>query len=221
MSGGSVKLPMVIRTPAGCGTREGAHHSQSLEAWFMHTPGLKVVMPSTPYDAKGLFKAAIRDDGPVVFIQHRLLHPTTQEVPDGDWTVPLGVADVKREGKDLTVVAYSYGLHKAMQAAEALNNEISVEIVDPRTLTPLDVDTIEASARKTGRLLVMHEAPERSGAGAEIVKQVVARGVNYFKAAPRVLGVVDVPMPYSAPLEDACIPQVWDIVRVAREMMAE
>jgi pyruvate/2-oxoglutarate/acetoin dehydrogenase E1 component len=221
MSGGSVKLPMVIRTPAGCGTREGAHHSQSLEAWFMHTPGLKVVMPSTPYDAKGLFKAAIRDDGPVVFIQHRLLHPTTQEVPDGDWTVPLGVADVKREGKDLTVVAYSYGLHKAMQAAEALNNEISVEIVDPRTLTPLDVDTIEASARKTGRLLVMHEAPERSGAGAEIVKQVVARGVNYFKAAPRVLGGVDVPMPYSAPLEDACIPQVWDIVRVAREMMAE
>jgi pyruvate/2-oxoglutarate/acetoin dehydrogenase E1 component len=143
MSGGSVKLPMVIRTPAGCGTREGAHHSQSLEAWFMHTPGLKVVMPSTPYDAKGLFKAAIRDDGPVVFIQHRLLHPTTQEVPDGDWTVPLGVADVKREGKDLTVVAYSYGLHKAMQAAEALNNEISVEIVDPRTSIP--------SRRRRGR----------------------------------------------------------------------
>ena len=128
MSGGQVKCPMVIRTPAGCGTREGGHHSGSHEAWFMHSPGLKVVMPGTPYDAKGLFKSSIRDDGPVVFIQHRRLHPETQEVPEGEWLVPLGVADVKREGTDLTVVAYSYALDKALQAAEALQDEISIEV---------------------------------------------------------------------------------------------
>jgi pyruvate dehydrogenase E1 component beta subunit len=134
--------------------------------------------------------------------------------------VPLGEADVKREGTDITVVAMSYALVKAMKAAEALTDEISVEVVDPRTLVPLDVDTIAASVRKTGRLLVVHEAPERGGAGAEIVREVTARGVDCFKAPPRVLGGLNVPMPYSAPLEDACIPQVWDIVRVAREMAA-
>lgn len=219
MSGGQFKVPMVIKTPAGCGTREGGHHSQSLEAWFMHTPGVKVVMPSTPYDAKGLMKSSIRDDGVVVFIQHRLLHPQTQEVPEGEWLVPLGEADVKREGEDITVVAHSYALTKAMQAAEELADEIGVEVIDPRTLVPLDVDTIVASVRKTGRLLVVHEAPERGGAGAEIVRQVVAQGTDCLKAPPRVLGSKMTPMPYSPPLEDACIPQVHDIVRTAREMV--
>ena len=219
MSGGQFSTPMVIRTPAGCGTREGAHHSQSLEAWFMHTPGLKVVMPATPYDAKGLLKSAIRDDGVVLFIQHRLLHPQTQEVPEGEWLVPLGQADVKREGDDLTLVAYSHALTKALAAADELADEISVEVVDPRTLAPLDAETLAASTRKTGRLLVVHEAPAQAGAGAEIVRQVVERGVAHFTAPPRVLGSRHVPMPYSPPLEDACIPQVHDIVRAAREMV--
>ncbi|NLC58555.1 MAG: hypothetical protein GX774_17115, partial [Armatimonadetes bacterium] len=218
MSGGRVKVPLVIKTPAGCGTREGGHHSQSLEAWFMHTPGLKVVMPGTPADAKGLMKASIRDDGPVLFIQHRLLYPQAGPVPEGECLVPLGKAEVKRPGKDLTLVAYSYALTKALAAAEALKGEIEVEVVDPRTLVPLDVETLLASVRKTGRLLVVHEAPERAGAGAEIVRQVVAAGLEALKAPPRVLGSRNLPMPYSPPLEDACIPQVRDIIRAAREM---
>lgn len=220
MSGGQVKVPMVIRTPAGCGTREGGHHSGSHEAWFVHTPGLKVVMPSTPYDAKGLFKSSVRDDGPVVFIQHRLLHPQTQQVPEGEWLVPLGEADVKREGDDLTLVAVSYAMTKALDAAEALEDEVSIEVVDPRTLVPLDLDTILASVRKTGRLLVVHEAPERGGVGAEIVRRVVGADVDCLKAPPRVLGAAAVPMPYSPPLEDACIPQTGDIIEAAREMAA-
>jgi pyruvate/2-oxoglutarate/acetoin dehydrogenase E1 component len=218
MSGGSVKVPMVIRTPAGCGTREGGHHSQSLEAWFVHTPGLKVVMPSTPADVKGLMKSSIRDDGPVVFIQHRLLHPRTGPVPDGEHLVPLGKADVKREGTDITVVAASYAVVKALQAAEALEGEISVEVVDPRSLVPLDLGTILASIAKTGRLLVVHEAPQRGGIGSEIVRQVAEKGFDLLKAPPRVLGGRNLPMPYSPVLEDACIPQPGDIVRVVREM---
>lgn len=220
MSGGTVKVPMVIRTPAGCGTREGGHHSQSLEAWFVHTPGLKVVMPSSPADAKGLMKAAIRDDGPVVFIQHRLLHPLTGPVPEGEHLVPLGRADVKREGTDLTVVAVSYAVVKALQAAEALTGEISLEVVDPRSLVPLDLNTILASVAKTGRLLVVHEAPERGGIGSEIVRRVAEAGFDLLKAPPRVLGSRNIPMPYSPTLEDACIPQPGDIVRAAREMLS-
>ena len=219
MSGGRVNVPMVIKTPAGCGTREGAHHSQSLEAWFAHTPGLKVVMPSSAYDAKGLIKSSIRDDGPVVFIQHRLLHPQTEEVPDGEWLVPLGEADVKREGDDITVVAWSYGFHKVLQAAEVLDGEVGIEIVDPRTLVPLDIETILKSVRKTGRLLVVHEAPERGGFGAEVVRQVVEHGIDELKAPPRVMGSADLPMPYSPPVEDACIPQVADIVETVRQMV--
>lgn len=218
MSGGQFRAPMVIKTPAGGGTREGAHHSQSLEAWFMHTPGLKVVMPGTPADAKGLLKAAIRDDSPVVYIQHRLLHPLTGEVPDGDHVVPLGVADIKREGTDITLVAYSYALTKALAAAEALAGEISVEVVDPRTLVPLDVKTLAKSARKTRRMLVVHEAPERAGAGAEIVRQVVAADID-FLAPPQVLGSKPVAMPYSPPLEDFCLAQVSDIVARIRAMV--
>ncbi len=220
MSGGQVKVPLVIKTPAGCGTREGGHHSGSHEAWFMHTPGLKVVMPSTAADAKGLLKSAIRDDGPVVYIQHRLLHPQSGPVPEGEYLVPLGKADVKRAGTDLTLVATSYAVVKALAAAEALRNEISVEVVDPRSLVPLDLETILASVRKTGRLLVVHEAPERGGAGAEIVRQVVEQGVDFFKAPPRVLGSQNVAMPYSPPLEDAVIPQTRDIVHAVREMVS-
>jgi pyruvate/2-oxoglutarate/acetoin dehydrogenase E1 component len=218
MSGGQVKVPMVIKTPAGCGTREGGHHSGSLEAWFIHSPGIKVVMPATAYDAKGLLKSAIRDDGLVLFIQHRLLHPLTQQVPEGEWIVPLGKAEVKRTGREITVVSYSYALTKVLAAAEELAGSIDVEVVDPRTLVPLDVETILDSVAKTGRLLVVHEAPAQGGAGAEIVRQVSERGLKLLKAPPRVLGARHVPMPYSPPLEDACIPQVTDIVRAIREM---
>lgn len=218
MSGGEYKLPMVIRTPAGAGTRDGAHHSQSLEAWFLHTPGLKVVMPSCAYDAKGLMKSSIRDDGPVVYIQHRLLHPVRQAVPDGEWLVPLGQADVKREGGDITVVALGYAVHKALEAAERIADEVSVEVVDPRSLVPLDVEVILQSVEKTGRLLVVHEAPSRGGAGAEIVRRVTEEGFEHLRVPPRVFGGANVPMPYSPPLEDACLPQVEDIARVVREI---
>jgi len=218
MSGGKIKVPLVIRTPAGAGTREGAHHSQSLESWFVHVPGLKVVMPATPYDAKGLMKASIRDDGPVVFIQHRLLHPVEQSVPEGEWMVPLGRAEVRREGSDVTVVALSHAVHKALEAAEELDGEVGVEVVDPRSLVPLDVDTILASVDKTGRLLVVHEAPSRGGAGAEIVRRVVEQGFTLLRAPAKVLGGLNAPMPYSPPLEDRCLPQKEDIVRAARKL---
>ena len=217
MSGGQIQVPLVIRTPAGAGTREGGHHSQSLESWFVHSPGLKVVMPSTPADAKGLMKSSIRDNGPVVYIQHRLLHPMRQPVPEGEWLVPLGKADVKRDGADITVVAISYAVHKALDAAAGLAGEIDVEVIDPRTLVPLDIQAILQSVHKTGRLLVVHEAPTRGGVGAEIVRQVVEQGYEYLRSPPKVLGGLNTPMPYSPPLEDACLPQKEDIVVAIRE----
>ena len=220
MSGGQIRAPLVIRTPAGAGTREGGHHSGSLESWFVHTPGLKVVMPSDPYDAKGLMKSAIRDDGPVVFIQHRLLHQLArQQCPEGEWLVPLGQADVKRQGTDVTIVGVSVGVRKALEAAEALDGEVSVEVVDPRSLVPLDMNTILASVEKTGRLLVVHDAPRRGGVGAEIVRRVVEEGFHLLKKPPKVLGSLNTPMPYSAPLEDACLPQTCDIEQAVRVMI--
>ncbi len=220
MSGGQIKVPLVIRTPAGMGTREGGHHSGSLEAWFVHSPGIKVVAPTCAYDAKGLMKSAIRDDGPVMYIQHRLLHPLEGEVPDEEVLVPLGQADVKREGSDITIVGVSYGMVKVLEAAERLAGEISVEAVDPRTLSPLDVDTLVESVAKTGRLLVVHEAPTTGGVGADIVRQVVEKGFEHLKTAPKVLAGRYTAMPYSAPLEDQCLPQVDNIIAAAREMVA-
>ncbi len=217
MSGGNVDVPMVIRTPGGAGTREAGHHSQSLESWFVHSPGLKVVMPATAADAKGLMKSSIRDDGPVVYIQHRLLGDIEGVVPEGEYLVPLGKASVKRKGADVSVVAVSYALQKALQAAETLDGEIGVEVIDPRTLVPLDVETILRSVKKTGRLLVVHEAPARGGVGAEIVRQIAERGFEHLRKPPRVLGGLNTPMPYSASLEDACLPQTRDIVEAIRE----
>lgn len=219
MSGGVFGAPLVIKTPAGCGTREGAHHSQSLEAWLMHTPGLKVVMPSCASDAKGLIKSAVRDDSPVVFIQHRLLHGLSSPVPDGEHLVPLGQARVARAGSDVTVVATSYAVTKALAAADALAPDLEIEVIDPRSLVPLDLATIMDSVSRTGRLLVVHEAPERSGAGAEIVRRVAEEGFDLLQAAPVVLGSRNVPMPYSPPLEDAVIPQVADIAGAVRTLM--
>ena len=219
MSGGKFKVPMVIRTPGGAGTREAGQHSQSLESWFVHVPGLKVVMPSTPADAKGLMKSAIREDGPVVYIQHRLLGGIKDEVPDGDWLVPLGKAEVKRAGEDVTVVATSYAVHKALEAAAELEGDVSVEVVDPRSLVPLDLDTILESLAKTGRLLVVQDAPSRGGAGAEIVRQVSEHGFEHLRAPVKVLGGLNTPMPFSATLEDACVVNRGDVVDAIREVL--
>jgi len=218
MSGNTVEVPLVIRAPYGIGTREAAQHSQSLEAWFMHTPGLKVVMPASVYDAKGLLKTAIRDNDPVVFIENRKLYFKAEEVPEGEWLVPFGAAAVRCAGKDITVVALSGMVPKAIQAAESLNNEISVEVIDPRTLVPLDVETIASSVKKTGRLLITHEAPVRSGAGAEILRQVQERCFDWLDAPPVILGGLNTPIPFCPALEDVCVPQIPDIIARIREM---
>lgn len=220
MSGGQIKVPLVIRTPYGVGSREAAQHSQCLEAWFAHIPGLKVVMPATAYDAKGLLKTCIRGDAPVFFIENRMLYSVPEKVPEGERLIPLGQAAIKRAGKDITVVALSNMVPKMMQAAESLGKEISVEVIDPRTLVPLDADTIITSVRKTGRLLVVHDAPVRNGFGAEIVRRVVADAFDYLDAPPQVLGGLNTPIPFSPPLEDVCIPQVADIVSKIKEIVS-
>jgi pyruvate dehydrogenase E1 component beta subunit len=219
MSGGQFAMPVTLRAQAGAGTREAAQHSQSPEAWFVHTPGFKVAMPATAYDAKGLLKAAIRDDNPVLVIENRMLFFQEEQVPEGEWIVPLGQAAVAREGKDVTVVACGYARHKALEAAAQLEGLISVEVIDPRTLVPLDLETILGSVAKTGRLLVVHEAPTRAGVGAEIVRRVVAEGFDSLDAPPTVLGGADLPMPFSPGLEDACLPQVETIIAAVRALL--
>jgi len=221
MTGGQLKVPMVLRTPAGCGTGAAAQHSQSLEAWMAHVPGLKVIMPATPYDAKGLLKAAIRDDNPVVFFEHKLLYKLKGEVPEEDYILPIGKADVKKEGKDVTIVSYSYALIKALNAAKALESEgISAEVVDIRTLVPLDEETIVNSVKKTGRVLVVHEACKTGGFGGEIVSRIVESEAFYYLDAPvRRLGGADLPIPYNPKLERMVVPQEEDIVAAVREIV--
>ena len=220
MSGGQFTMPVTIRAQAGAGTAEAAQHSQSLEAWFTHVPGFKVVMPATAYDAKGLLKSAIRDNNPVLVIENRVLFYKEEEAPDGTWVVPIGKADVAREGTDITVLAIGYTRRKALAAAEQLAQEISVEVVDPRSIQPLDIKAILASVRKTGRLLIVHESPTRCGVGAEIVRRVVAEGFDALVAPPKVLGGADLPIPFSPPLEYACLPQEETIVAAIREVVA-
>ena len=220
MSGGQFTMPVTIRAQAGAGTAEAAQHSQSLEAWFTHVPGFKVVMPATAYDAKGLLKSAIRDDNPVLVIENRVLFYKEEEVPEGEWVVPLGKADVVHAGTDVTVVAVGYTRRKALAAAEALADHISVEVIDPRTIHPFDIETALASVKKTGRLLVIHESPTRCGVGAEIVRRVVAEGFEHLKAPPTVLGGADVPIPFSPPLEQACLPQEETIISAVEELVS-
>ncbi len=216
MSAGQFSLPVTIRAQAGVGTVEAAQHSQSFEAWFAHTPGFKVCMPATVYDAKGLLKSAIRDDGPVLVIENRRLFFEEEEVPEGEWVVPLGQAEVVREGTDVTVVALGYTRRKALAAADRLAGAVSVEVIDPRTLVPLDMATIAASIRKTGRLLVVHEAPTRNGFGAEVVRRVTAECFDDLDSPPQVLGGADLPIPFSPTLEAACIPQEDSILAAIR-----
>jgi len=219
MFGGSVELPLVIRTQGGTGTSNAAQHSQSLESWFMHTPGLHVVMPSTPYDAKGLLKASIREDNPVIFIEHKLLYKTWGPVPEEEYLIPLGQADVKREGKDITVVATSLMVQRALGAAEEVEKEGgSVEVIDPRTLSPLDEETILNSARKTGKVIVVHEACKTCGIGAEIAARIMEKAFDYMDAPVVRLGGLDIPVPYARNLEEASVPSQEQIVQAIRKV---
>ncbi|KIY20571.1 MULTISPECIES: alpha-ketoacid dehydrogenase subunit beta [Mesobacillus] len=221
MYGGKGKVPMVLRTPAGSGTGAAAQHSQSLEAWMTHIPGLKVVQPSTAYDVKGLLKAAIDDDNPVIFYEHKLLYKTKGEVPEEQYSIPLGKADVKREGTDVTIVATAIMVHKALEAAVELEKEgISVEVVDPRTLVPLDTETIIESVKKTSRLVVVHEAVKRGGYGGEIASAIAeSDAFDYLDAPIKRVGGKAVPIPYSPKLEKAAVPQVPDIIEAVKETL--
>lgn len=213
MFGGRATVPIVVRMPGGSGTGAASQHSQSLESILIHFPGLKVVNPSTPYDAKGLMLASIRDPNPVCFVEHKVLYKTKGEVPEGDYTVPIGVAEVKRVGRDITVVANNVMVMKALKVAERLAGEgIEVEVVDPRTLLPLDTETIINSVRKTGRLLVVHEACQTGGWAGEVIASVVGSpAFDYIDAPVRRLGGRDIPIPYNRELEKAAIPQESDI----------
>ncbi len=220
MLGGRPTVPLVIRGPQGGGIRLAAQHSQSLEAWFAHVPGLVVVAPSTPYDAKGLLATAIRDDNPVIFLEHKMLYPTKGQVPEGDYVIPLGKADVKRAGTDVTVVATQMMVQRALQVAGDLEQEgISVEVIDPRTLVPLDEDGILASVAKTNRLVIVHEAVKRGGFGAEIAAMVSEKGLDLLDAPIARIGARNVPMPYNDKLEVATIPSRDDIMAAIRSVL--
>ena len=213
MFGGKAKASLVIRTQGGAGRSSAAQHAQSLEAWFMHIPGLKLVQPSTPYDAKGLLKTAIRDDNPVMFIEHKLLYPVQGPVPEDEYLIPFGQADVKRTGSDVTVVATSRMVHRALEAAASLSAEgIDVEVIDPRTLNPLDEESILASVRKTQRLVIAYEAYERGGVGAEIAALVANKALDYLDAPIERVASLNTPMPFSPKLENYVVPTEEKII---------
>ena len=221
MFGGNATVPMVLRTPAGSGTGAAEHHSQSLENWFVHIPGLKVVMPSSPYDVTGLLISSIRDDNAVVFVEHKLLYKTKGPVPEEPYTIPLGKSEVKREGKDLTIVATSIMVSRSLEAAEQLAEEgIEVEIVDPRTLRPLDEGPIVDSVVKTGKVLIVHEAVKTGGFGGELAAIIAeSRAFGYLDAPIVRLAGRDMPIPYNRTLEMNAVPQVADIVAKARDIV--
>lgn len=221
MFGGKAAVPMVVRTPEGSGTGAAAQHSQSLEAWFCHIPGLKVVAPSTPADAKGLLTAAIRDNNPVVFFEQKLLYRTKGDVPEGEYVLPLSEAHIVQEGNDLTIVTYGRMLDVVKQAAaEAAKDGISVEIIDPRTLYPMDTETIIRSVKKTSRLMIVHEAAVTGGLGGEIAAAVAGSDAVYYLDAPirRVCGL-DVPVPYCPELERNIVPTKEKVTAAIRELV--
>jgi pyruvate/2-oxoglutarate/acetoin dehydrogenase E1 component len=222
MTGGQAKVPLTIRTTLGAGRSSAAQHSQSLHAWFCHIPGLKVVLPSTPYDAKGLIKTAIRDDNPVMFIEDKMTYDLKGPVPQETYTVPFGVADIKREGNDVTVIATSSMVQEAIKAADQLSREgIDLEVIDPRTLSPLDRETLVKSAVKTGRVIVVDEGYRSFGVTAEL-SMVILEEAFYYLICPIVrIGALDVPVPFSKPLEDATIPSASQIVDAAKQLMSE
>jgi pyruvate dehydrogenase E1 component beta subunit len=219
MSGGKLKAPMVMRTTLGATRRSAAQHSQSLHALLSHFPGLKVVVPSTPYDAKGLLKTAIRDDNPVAFFEDKMMYQLKGAVPEEEYTLPFGVADVKRQGSDITIVATSSMVHVAMGAAEKLEGlGISAEVIDPRTTTPLDVKTLIDSAKKTSRAMVVDEGYQRYGVTAEMAA-VIAEGAFYYLDAPvKRMGAMDVPVPFSPALEDLTVPTEDGVTEMAKTL---
>jgi pyruvate dehydrogenase E1 component beta subunit len=220
MFGAQAKCPLVIRTPFGAGVNIASHHSQSLEAWFMHTPGLHVAIPSTPIDAKGLLKTAIRGDNPVLFCEHKLLYPTEGEIPETEYTIPFGVADVKREGTDATIVATLYMVHKAINAAKTLSEEgINTEIIDPRTLTPLDKQAIIKSVKKTGRLIIVTEDTKTAGVSAEIAAITAEEALDYLDAPIKRIAEPDTPIPFSPTLEQYVIPNEKAIIKAVKEVV--
>jgi pyruvate dehydrogenase E1 component beta subunit len=220
MSGGQFNIPIVFRGPGGSAFQVSSQHSQALESWFAYFPGLKVVMPSTPADAKGLLKSSIRDDDPVIFIEQERMYGNKGEVPDdADFLVPLGVADIKREGTDATIVARSLMVPVALKAAEVLDQQgVSCEVIDPRTIRPLDINTIIESVKKTNRLVVAEESHPFCGVASEISSEVTERAFDYLDAPVKRISGADVPMPYAKNLEDLAIPNVDQIVAAVREV---
>jgi pyruvate/2-oxoglutarate/acetoin dehydrogenase E1 component len=220
MFGGKAHVPLVMRTQGGGGRGNAAQHSQSLAMWYVHVPGLVVIQPSTPYDAKGLLKSAIRDDNPVIFIEHKLLYNTAGQVPEEEYLIPIGVADVKREGKDVTIVATSRMVLFALAAADTLHQRgIEAEVIDPRTLKPLDLETIVRSVQKTGRLVVVNEGALTGGFTAEVAARVQRAAFDWLDAPILQVASEDVPLPYSGVLELEAIPSEQDIVDAALEAL--
>ncbi len=217
MFGGQIKLPMVIWCPDGAGLRAAAQHSQSLEAWFVHTPGLKIVVPSEPADVKGLIKASIRDDNPVMFFQHKKLFAKEGHVPEEDYVIPLGQAAIKRDGKDVSLLTYGSGYYLCAEAADELKKlDIDAEIVDLRTLKPVDMDTVATSIKKTHRAVIVHEACLTGGFGAELTALIQSELFDYLDAPVTRVGAKDVPIPFSPPLEDFVLPNVSDVVNAVK-----
>jgi len=221
MSGGQARVPLVIRTQGGLGRSSAAHHAQSLEAWFVHLPGFLVAMPSTPYDAKGLLKTAVRDDNPVLFLENAMLYNDKGDVPQEDYTVPFGQARIAHAGKDVTVVTYSRMVREALKATGTLETQgISAEVIDLRTLIPLDWETVIGSVKKTGRAVVVHEAYKKGGVGGDIASEIVARAFDYLDAPVMRIGAKDAPIPFSRPLEEAILPGPADIVEACKALVA-
>ncbi|HEY0917590.1 alpha-ketoacid dehydrogenase subunit beta [Devosia sp.] len=221
MLGGAVSVPVVMRFPAGSGTGAAAQHSQSLEAWLGHVPGLKVIQPATPHDAKGMLLAAVADPDPVMIFEHKLLYKMKGPVPEGHYTVPIGTAEIRREGRDLTIVATSLMVHKALEAAATLADEgIDVEVVDLRTIRPMDRETVIASVRKTSRLICVYEGVKTLGVGAEVSAMIAESEAFDYLDAPIVrLGGAETPIPYNPELEKAAVPQVPGIIAAARDLV--
>jgi pyruvate dehydrogenase E1 component beta subunit len=220
MFGGRAKVPLVIRAPQGAGHQLGAQHSQSLEAYFLHCPGIRVVLPATPADAKGLLKSCIRQDDPVVFLEHESLYGVKGEVPEDEYLVPLGRANVVRSGKDLTLISYSKCLYDSLAAADALENQgIDTEVIDLRSLNPLDMNTVIDSIRKTGKAIVIYEGWYTGGAGAEIVARIQEAAFDHLDAPVARVATFDTPMPYNAKLEQAALPSPAKIIQVAEHLL--
>jgi pyruvate dehydrogenase E1 component beta subunit len=220
MTGDNLSVPLVIRTQGGAGRGVAAQHSQSLEAWFYHVPGLKVVMPATSYDVKGLLKTAVRDNNPVIFIEHKMIYLNKGPVPEEEYLIPFGVADIKREGSDVTIFAYSNMVFKSLEAAAELEKEgISCEIVDPRTLVPLDEEALIKSVKKTGRLVIVSEACQRGNIASDICAKINQKAFDYLDAPVKIVAGLNTPIPYNSTLEQACIPHKENIISAVKEIL--